>query len=381
MASELPDAAAPEPLAITGLGVMSAFGRGEQALLDGALAGAAAFAPVTRFSPDRCRVKVAAQHPGEPVLADELTAALEQACGQADLGPELRAATPLLMALHSDAAAARDATAGSTLGSTAADVAARCGFVTPPRVYTAACVASSTAVVDAALMIHSGLADRVVVAAGFLVDHDILALFDAGRALAADGAVRPFSSGRRGLLLGDGVAALVLESAASARDRDVRPAALLAGWGRSGDGYDVVQPRPDGTGLARAITAALGRAGLEPAQIGYVNANGTGTSFSDVAESAALHHAFGPATPWLPVSSTKSVHGHALEASALLELVLTVATLREQRLPVNAGYLGPDENCPLDLVLGTARDATPQYALTLNAAFGGANTALVVGAA
>jgi 3-oxoacyl-[acyl-carrier-protein] synthase II len=381
MDNQQPAGGEPGRVVITGLGVTSACGRGTQALLDRVLSGDPAFIPVTRFAPDRCRVKTAAQLPGAPVLADEITAALQDACAQAELSLPLRAGCTLLVALHSDPAAARDALAGATVGDTAAEVATRCGFPAAPRVYTSACVAASTAVADAASMIVSGQTDRVAIAAGFLVDHDSLALFDAGRALAADGQVRPFSAGRRGLLLGDGVAAVLLESAAAARDRGVRPAAVLAGWGRAGDAYHVVQPRPDGSGLARAITAALGRAQLDPADIGYVNANGTGTSFSDGAEAAALHRALGPATPWIPVSSTKSVHGHALEASALLELVVTVLALRAPSLPVNAGYLGPDEDCQLDLVLGAGREAAPRYALSLNAAFGGANTALLVGAA
>jgi 3-oxoacyl-(acyl-carrier-protein) synthase len=365
---------------ITGMGVASAFGRGTKALLDGVLSGEPAFGPVARFSAERCRVKVAAQLPGPQLLADELALVLDDACREAAVGPELRGRTTLLLALHSDAAAARDAEAGRIVGDTAEVVARQCGFPATPRVYTAACVAASTAVADAAAMIASGQASRVAVAAGFLVDQDSLALFDAGRALAADGQVRPFSAGRRGLLLGDGVAAVVLEAAADARDRGIRPAAVLAGWGRAGDAYHVVQPRPDGAGLARAIAAALGRARLDAADIGYVNANGTGTPYSDAAEAAALHSAFGPAAPRIPVSSTKSVHGHALEASGLLELVVAVLALRAQRLPVNAGFLGPDRDCELDLVL-TARAAGPRYALSLNAAFGGANTALLVGAA
>jgi 3-oxoacyl-(acyl-carrier-protein) synthase len=380
MASRLP-AAEPGQVVITGMGVTSAFGRGTAALLDGVLSGTPAFVPVTRFSAEHCRVKVAAQLPGTPLLADEIAAALEDACTEAEAGPELRARTTLLLALHSDPATARDAEAGRTVGDTGGLVAARCGFPAAPRVYSAACVAASTAVADAAAMIVSGQADRVAVAAGFLVDNDSLALFDAGRALAGDGQVRPFSAGRRGLLLGDGVAAVLLESAAAARDRGVRPAAVLAGWGRAGDAYHVVQPRPDGSGLARAMTSALRRAQLDPADVGYVNANGTGTSFSDAAEAAALHRGLGPAADRVPVSSTKSVHGHALEASGLLELVVAVLALRAQRLPVNAGYLGPDQDCELDLVLGTARKAALRYALSLNAAFGGANTALLVGAA
>ena len=151
----------------------------------------------------------------------------------------------------------------------------------------------------------------------------------------------------------------------------------MTGWGRSADGYHVCQPRPDGTALARAIGAALGRAGLPADRIGYVNAHGTGTKQSDAAECAALHLALGEYAGRVPVSSTKSAHGHTLEASALLELVITLHALRAGRLPVNAGFQAPDPDCALNLVLEPAgTDAA--YALSVNAAFGGANTALVV---
>jgi 3-oxoacyl-[acyl-carrier-protein] synthase II len=103
--------------------------------------------------------------------------------------------------------------------------------------------------------------------------------------------------------------------------------------------------------------------------------------FADSSEAAAIHLAFGERAGAIPVSSTKSLHGHALEASALVEFVVTVLSLRAGSLPVNAGFLGPDPACQLDLVLDVARPRKPGYALSLNAAFGGANTALLLGAA
>jgi 3-oxoacyl-[acyl-carrier-protein] synthase II len=353
---------------VTGLAVRSAFGTGAGALLPPALAGTPAFAPVTRFGTAAYRTNVAATMPGAPDLTDELVAAVGAAC--ADATPAAGwAGVPLLLAAHADR---RNRTV-------AAEVAARTGLGAVPRTYTAACVAGSTALADAAGQISRGELDRVVVAAGYLVDPDTFALFDAGRALARDNQARPFSAGRSGLLLGDGVAAVVLESAAAAAGRGAPVRARLAGWGRAGDAYHVCQPRPDGAGLARAIGSALQRAGVLPADVGYVNANGTGTPFSDAAETAALHTVFGPDASSVPVSSTKSVHGHALEASGLLEFALTVLALGAGRLPVNAGYLGPDPNCALAVVV-EARAATPRYALSLNAAFGGANTALLVAA-
>jgi 3-oxoacyl-[acyl-carrier-protein] synthase II len=132
--------------------------------------------------------------------------------------------------------------------------------------------------------------------------------------------------------------------------------------------------------MARAAESALARAGVEPAEVGYVNANATGSPLADRAEASALRRVFGAHTDRLPVSSSKSVHGHALEASALLELAVTVGALNSGLLPVNAGLLGRDEEIGLDLVLDGPREARPRYALSLNSAFGGANTALLVAA-
>jgi 3-oxoacyl-[acyl-carrier-protein] synthase II len=359
-----------EPVVVSGIAVRSAAGSGPAALLARVCAGAAAFEPVTRFDTGSRRTTVAATMPGDPVLVDELAGVIEDACAEARLDPDLRADTPMLLAAHAD----------RTNRATAGALARRTGLRTPSRTYTAACVAATSAVADAATMIAAGRIDRAVVAAGYLVDPGTFALFDAGRTLAKDGQVRPFSAGRKGMLLGDAAVAVVLESAAEAERRNVAAMARLAGWGRNGDAYHVCQPRPDGTGLARAIEAALVQAGVAPDGIGYVNANGTGTVYSDNAESAALHRAFGRDVRGIPVSSTKSVHGHALEASGLLELVLTILALRAGRLPVNAGYLGPDDACQLDVIVGEPRATDARYALTVNAAFGGANTALLVGA-
>jgi 3-oxoacyl-(acyl-carrier-protein) synthase len=373
------DAAAPTPgVVITGIGVSTAFGQGTGPLLDAVISGQPGFSQVKRFDTGRCRVRVAAEQPGDPVLVTEIAAVIDQACQAAGLDHASRMRTALLLALHTDAEAARDPAAGSVLGQVAGLVAARGGF-SCPRVYTTACVAASTAIADAATMIRSRRSTTVVVAAGYLVDADSFGLFDAGRALASDGQVRPFSAGRQGLLLGDGAAAVVLEADSYAQARSAPTLARLAGWGRAGDAYHVCQPRPEGTGLARAIRAALDRAGVGPQDIGYVNANGTGTAFADASEAAAIHMALGADAGAIPVSSTKSVHGHALEASALVELVVTVLALRAGLLPVNAGFLGADADCELDLVLGTSREARATYALSLNAAFGGANTALLVG--
>jgi 3-oxoacyl-[acyl-carrier-protein] synthase II len=368
---------------LTGAAARSAFGPGLDALLSGVLTGAPAFAPVTRFDVTNRRVGVGALMPGSPVLLDELTRVVDEACDDAALSTAQRADCPLFLAIHGDPALGRAPDADRP--GHGADVfghalARRAGlFESTVRAYTSACVAASTAVADAAAMIARNNVVRVVVAAGYLVDSDQFALFDAGRALADDGQVRPFSESRRGLLLGDGVAAVVIESTSAAHDRGADVMARVAGWGRSGDAYHPCQPHPEGAGLARAIRAALQRGGVRADEIGYVNAHGSGTSQSDAAEAKALRTALGASAATVPVSSTKSLHGQALEASGLLELIVTILASRHGRLPVNAGYLGPDDNCRLNLILDHSLPAAPSYALTLNAAFGGANTALLVG--
>ena len=380
---------------LSGLAATSGLGRGTEAQLAGALSGAAAFTPVDRFDVGGRRVRVAATLSDAGPLADELADAIDGACRHAGLSAGQRAGCPLMLAVHGPPGV-RGVPHGEswpTAADLAARLASRIGLGSVARVYTSACVSASTAVADAAALIRTGRAERIVVAAGYLVEPDQFALFDAGRALATDGAVRPFSAGRTGLLLGDAVAAVVLESGTALRNRMLgnrmlrnrvlgsrarTEPALLAGWGRAGDAYHPVQPDPEGHGMASAIGAALRRAGVEPGALGYVNAHGTGMPFSDAAEAAALHRALGPVARRVPISSTKATHGHALEASGLIELVITVLAMRAGKLPVNAGFLGPDRACQLDVIVSGPRSAAGEYALSVNAAFGGANTALVV---
>jgi 3-oxoacyl-[acyl-carrier-protein] synthase II len=368
---------------VTGAAASSAYGRGTDALLAGVLSGRPAFAPVQRFDVARRRVGVAAAMPGHPVLHTELARVVGEACDDAGLTAGERAGSALFLAVHGDPRMARAASRDRHrfgADALAVEVAAGGGLDGPgTRSYTSGCVAASTAIADAAALIARGRADRIVVAAGYLVESDQFALFDAGRVLADDGQVRPFSAGRRGLLLGDGVGAVVIESGGSARARRAPVLARMAGWGRAGDAYHPCQPHPEGRGLARAVTAALQRAGIAARQLGYVNANGSGTRDSDPAEASGLRVALGEAVATVPVSSTKSLHGQALEAAGVLELIVTLLAARKGMLPANAGFLGTDDSCRLNLVLDEAEPAVPQYAMSVNSAFGGANTALVLG--
>jgi 3-oxoacyl-[acyl-carrier-protein] synthase II len=354
------------PAAITGMAVTTAYGRGAEALLSGVLSGKPAFGPLTRFDVSHRRTTVAAALPGSPSLRDELRDVITAACDQGGLSERERQSVPIFLAIHGD----------HRTGETAAEFGRSVALSRNVRTYTSACVAASTAVADAAATIALGDATTVVVAAGYLVEQDQFAVFDAGRALAVDGEVRPFSMGRKGIVMGDGVAAIVLSSAPRDAPRGVL--AWVDGWGRAGEAYHVCQPHPEGIGLAQAIRAALKRSGLAPEQIGYINAHGSGSVLSDAAEANALRRAFGERAAQVPLSSTKSLHGQALEASPLVELVTTVLALREGYLPINAGFLGPDPQCPVRPILDQPLAVRTRHALSLNSAFGGASTALIV---
>jgi len=187
---------------------------------------------------------------------------------------------------------------------------------------------------------------------------------------------RPFSKDRRGMILGEGAAMLVLEPLDAALGRGAKVHAELVGFGMSADACHITQPSADGA--AKAMRAALRDAGLAPEAIGYVNAHGTGTLANDATETAALHAVFGAHAGKLAISSTKSMHGHALGAAAALECVATVLALRDGVLPPTANYNVPDPECDLDVIPNQARQAQVEWAISNSFAFGGLNAVLAL---
>ena len=352
-------------VAISGMAVTTAYGRGTRNLWDGLLSGKPEVSLVSRFDTSGRRTQHAATLPGDPELGEELSTLIEQACTQARLSVADRAETPLVLACR-----ARPETRKFVQ-----QLAVECGLRGVVRVHTGACSASNFAVAHAATMITTGAERQVVVAAGSLVDVGAFGAFDSAGILAPDGIARPFNADRCGPVLGDGAAALVLQAAAA------RPLAMVSGWGGAGDAHHVVRPHPQGRGTVLAARAAMRRAAVSSGDIGYVNPHATATPMFDASEASALQAIFGEHVLSAPVSATKALHGHCLEASGLVELAVTVLAMRAGLLPVNAGYREPDDQCRLDLVLGSPRPAQVRYALTLSAGFGGTCTALVIEAA
>ncbi|KOU04839.1 hypothetical protein ADK86_07915 [Streptomyces sp. NRRL F-5755] len=348
---------------VTGLSVLTAYGRGPDALWKGLTSATPATTQVTRFDTARHNAHHAATVPGTPDLFTELAHLIGESCDQAELSPADRAATPLVLALH----------AGPDTAALAVELAGACGLREALTVHTAACAASNTAVAEASHLIAATAERRAVVAGASFVDASMFAAFDSAGIIAPSGVCRPFSAGRDGPVLGDGAAAVVLEHSGTAP-----PWADVRGWGNAAEAHHVCRPHPEGRGPAAAVATALRRAGLTGDRIGYVNAHATATPAFDAGEAAAIVSALAPYGVRTPVSSTKALHGHCLEASGLVELAVCALAFRHGELPVNANHLGPDDDCPLDLVLGPGRAPQSRYALSLNSGFGGVCTALLL---
>ncbi len=258
----------------------------------------------------------------------------------------------------------------------ASQVSMQLGVAGPVFTVSSACASSNHAVAQAAMMIQSGLVE-VVIAGGSDAPftYGLLKSWEAMRVLSADNC-RPFSADRSGLVLGEGAGIVVLESLEHARQRGAAIYAELAGFGMSADAGHITDPSADGA--ARAILSALDRAAVAPERIDYVNAHGTGTQANDVTETRALRQVFGAHADQLAVSSTKSMHGHALGASGGLELVATVLALKAGLLPPTANFTRPGEGCDLDYLPNQAREQDIEWAISNSFAFGGLNAVLAV---
>jgi 3-oxoacyl-[acyl-carrier-protein] synthase II len=191
-------------------------------------------------------------------------------------------------------------------------------------------------------------------------------------------ASRPFDRNRDGFVLGEGAGALVLEEWEHAWRRGAQIYGELIGYGSANDAYRVTDMHPEARGASRAIMLALDDAEIEPREVGYVNAHGTSTLENDRAETLALHKALGDAAPSVPVSSTKSMTGHAVAAAGAIELIASVLALRDQVLPPTINFETRDPDCDLDYVPNQARAKRFDVAVSNSFGFGGQNVTLVV---
>lgn len=265
--------------------------------------------------------------------------------------------------------------------------AMRFGFRGPNLATVSACASSAHALADAFRIVQRGEADLVMAGGSESAITPLsMAGFCAAKSLSTRNdepqkASRPFDRDRDGFVMGEGSGILILESLESARARGARVYAEIVGAGMTCDAYHMTAPLPDGSGAAKAMQAALKDAGLQPADIDYINSHGTATVLGDIAETKAIKSVFGGHAYTLAVNSTKSMTGHLLGAAGAVEAIVTAKSIQEGRLHPTINLDVPDPECDLDYVPNVARECAIRCAVSNSFGFGGHNVSLVLTAA
>jgi 3-oxoacyl-[acyl-carrier-protein] synthase II len=387
---------------VTGLGVVSPYGRGRRVFWEGLAAGRCAIGPIGLFETDGFRARIGAEVPAGTALpgvsrrrarADRFAlAAADEAVRDAGLSrgdlapaavvvggigggmleveawywrleregvddPRLRAALPTVLPFaHADVVARRYRASG------------------PKETVVLACSSGGAALGLAAELIASGAAPLALAGGVDAMTRICFMGFNALKLLDPE-PCRPFARDRRGMSLGEGAGFVVLEDEAHARARGARGYAELASYGLTTDAWHLTSPHPDGEGSVRAMAEALERAGVPASAVGYVNAHGTGTPQNDRVEAVALRKLFDPET--VLVSANKSLVGHAMAAAGALEAIATVLTLMHDLVPPTVNLTEPDPEIGFDCVPNIARAARVEYALSNSFGFGGQNLSLL----
>jgi 3-oxoacyl-[acyl-carrier-protein] synthase II len=409
-------------VAVTGMGIVTSLGQGQEANWAALTAGRSGIHAIARFPTEGLRTTIAgtvdflaAEPMVAPALSERFAAtAAEEAITQAGIGhagdfpgalfiavPPVEMEWPQRQAL---AEASGETTAVTYAGlqraaatrrfdpwhdlfifGTVADrIADRFGTKGSPISLSTACSSGATAIQLGVEAIRRGeMSAALCIGTDGSVNPESLIRFSLLSALSTQNAVpeaasKPFSKNRDGFVMGEGAAALVLEDAAAARARGATILGYVLGCGEKGDGFHRTRSSPDGAPIIAAIQAALDDAGLGPERIDTINAHGTSTPENDKMEALGCMAVFGPRMGQLPISSNKSMIGHTLTAAGAIEAVVSLLTIRHGRIPPTINYAVPDPAIPLDVV-AEARDARVERVLSNSFGFGGQNTCLVLG--
>jgi nodulation protein E len=398
---------APRRVAITGLGIISPLGLDVPASWASLSAGRPAIGPITSTDTSTLRFKNGAEVRGYDPLKYfaggkdahldrfaqfSLIAAREALQNSGvELNPELRERSAIVCGSSVGGQSTIEAgfedlwvqgrgrvhplTIAKTMANAGAShIAMELGLSGPTYTVSTACSSANHAIGQAFRLVRDGYADLAMTGGAEAVfTVGILKAWEAMRVVAPD-TCRPFSKDRRGLILGEGGAMMVLEPMDVAKARGARIYAEICGFGMTADAHHLTQPTVQGP--ARAMRGALKEAGLAPQDVGYINAHGTGTSGNDPVESSAIRDVFGAHADKIGVSSTKSMHGHALGAAGALEAIATILALHHGILPPTANYNEPDPECDLDYIPNKARALRVEAALSNSFAFGGLNAVI-----
>lgn len=411
-------------VAVTGIGIVTPLAWGREANWAAVKAGTSGISRIRRFPVDKLRTTIAGtvELPEEaaggevvssPVRVERMAAAaVEEALTQAALGAGGAFPGPLMVGMppveyewpqrfdlarrangNGSYRAATEVAAGRQdlyetflYGGVGERLAARFGTTGAPIALTTACATGASAIQMAVEAIQRGESDAAIaLGADGSVQPEAVIRFSLLSALTARNddparASRPFEKTRDGFVMSEGAAALVLESLEHATKRGATVLGILSGCGERADNFHRTRSNPDGSAIIRAMRNAIDDAGLQPGDIGYVNAHGTGTPENDKMETLGMRAVFGDAPP--PISSNKSMIGHTLSAAGAIEAAFSLLTIRDQVLPPTINHNEPDPAITLDVVPNVARQVSGlRHVLSNSFGFGGQNVCLVVSAA
>lgn len=396
-----------KPVAITGLGVIGAFGRGVDALEQALLTGREGVGPLTlwdsslSFPVGQYRGDVDAELERVPGMTARIQRRLsrsdalallsaDEAVRQSGLAPSrggayigqsvcgtLTSESLYISALKRGGAV--DVDMGGMLvhegGNTLDRMAETFALQGPCLSFMTACSSGANAIGLAADAIRAGRCEFMLAGGADSLSQIAFNGFCSLKVVSPDGP-RPFDDQRQGMMLGEGAGIVMLESLEHARARGAKVLALLSGYGHSCDAHHLTAPHPQGDGAIAAMRQALEMAGVQPREVGYVNAHGTATLDNDKVESVAVSKVFGDAA--VPVSSTKRFTGHTLAAAGGIEAVISVWALMKKQLPANLGLRQPLQDASLDLVRETRKATALKHVLSNSFGFGGNNAALLL---
>lgn len=411
-------------VAVTGIGIVTPLAWGREANWEALRAGRSGISRIRRFPIDKLRTSIAGtvelpeeEAGGEivssPVRVERMAvAAVEEALAQAALGAEGAFPGPLMVGMPpveyewpqrfelarlangngSYRAATEVATGRQDLyetfmfGGVGERLAARFGTTGAPIALTTACATGASAIQMAVEAIQRGESNAAIaLGTDGSVQPEAVIRFSLLSALTArneepEKASRPFDKTRDGFVMSEGAAALVLESLEHARARGATVLGIVSGCGERADSFHRTRSNPDGHAIIGAMRNAIADAGLQPSDIGYVNAHGTGTPENDKMETLGMRAVFGETPP--PISSNKSMIGHTLSAAGAIEAAFSLLTIRDQVLPPTINHNEPDPAITLDVVPNAARKVSGlKHVLSNSFGFGGQNVCLVVSAA
>ncbi len=400
-------------LVITGMGAVTPIGVGVPAYWQALTAGKCGIGRITRFDASDLPVQIAAElkdfdpaaympktlaRTMDPFMQYAFVAA-EEALG--DSGLDIAAAPDRVGIVMGTAMDGVTTVAGTqaaydagkrvgprfvpmTIGNiAAAQISIAHGITGPSMTLNTACSAGGDAIMTAAMLLRTGEADAVLAVGGeSILCPIVVAGLSQAHALSRrnddpEQACRPFDADRDGFVIGEGGGALILETEEHARARGAHIYAELAGYANTSDAHHVTAPHPEGAGAAACMRRALKRAGLQPSDIGYINAHGTSTGLGDIAETQAVKAVFGGRESAPPVSSTKSMTGHLMGAGGITESIACILAIRDGILPPTLHLAHPDPACDLDYIPNEARKTRITAAMSNSLGFGGQNSSLI----